>query len=121
MKTKADVINEVAFAYNLNNRGYDSINRICCYIDPKTGYKCAVGRYLKDDVINTFPNGNVKDLILEGDIDNLDSYLKEEVQGFNLSFWEDLQIFHDDEDNWDCEGMSPTGLSLFDDLLEKYS
>lgn len=124
MKTKAEIINEVASKYNSDNRGLDEYGD-CTYYNPENGCKCAVGMYAAQDSPLLDPEFEycaetaVKD-IKENTGKSLDDCLVEEVQGHELQFWQDLQALHDHAINWDYKGLSVHGKVFVEELLEKW-
>jgi len=120
MKTKTEIIEETAAFYNLGNRSAE--NSFCQYISPM-GKCCAFSRCCKDDK-KTFQSLRYADReigsLSEGNGDFMLPLLKEEYQGHDWRFWRDIQNFHDDEENWDEEGLSLDGRTQKKTLLEKY-
>lgn len=103
MKSKIEIINEVASHFNATNRALDP-NGDCAYIT-EDGRKCAVGMFLN----------NAEDFL--GNCTSADylfpkkgfGILKEEYRIEDAAFWNDLQRFHDREQYWDELGLTYEG------------
>lgn len=124
MKTKTEIINETVEFYSkdpVNNRafsqkgGYEYIN--------KDNKKCAVGRCIKDSILeeerNTI-NAQGYVISLDKNYKGLDTILKDEYIGHDVDFWEKLQEIHDSNFNWTPEGLSENGKENVKWLLERY-
>ena len=113
-KTKAEVINETASFYNLGNRGIAEGGDKCnYYVEECDNVKlCAVGRYLKDPW-----SWGCEPSVRAIEPSRLEDALKEEYRGHSNAFWNDIQIFHDNRDNWTDEGLSERGEKIRDQLL----
>lgn len=94
--TKQEIIEETVEYYKNNPFGYD-LNRDgiseggCVYYGPNK-QMCAVGRCLIDPTNTNIIFGSVTSI---GRNNNLDDLLKEQYRGHDLSFWQELQSFHD--------------------------
>lgn len=108
--TKIEIINETANFYNMENRGVEegnSTGQTCLYLS-KEGNRCAVGRCIKDELVEEFQQKVDRISVLSGtgvgelsqNGINLEDYLKDEYKGHALAFWKALQGFHDDEYYW---------------------
>ena len=51
---------------------------------------------------------------------SIDNLLKEEYKGHSLSFWQEIQKFHDNDNNWDNQGLSEFGKTLYNELRKRY-
>lgn len=124
MKTKEEIIKETAEFYNLSNRGYDRNTGGCVYLTGDNE-KCALGRCISDDQIISFANkytSSIMDInedFKEGE--TLDQYLKPEYRGHKLAFWRDIQTLHDEEHNWNEEGISESGQEQVDLLVQSWT
>ena len=110
-----DILNETAQHYNSNNRSNQDGR--CTYIptDPTKSEGCAIGRKLpktsKALIAEKGFNGFCVDALIACDIP-----LGETFEGMSVEFLNRLQSFHDADENWTNEGLSPIGkreLKLF--------
>jgi hypothetical protein len=97
---------------NFNNRSYEKYKG--CTYSGEVG--CAVGRLIED-----------KDLCAELDkspepqvMDQFYNFPKN-VQELGWAFLSDLQNLHDNPYNWDDIGLSPSGLYVWNNIVEKYT
>lgn len=114
MKTKTEIIEETAHFYS-EDVGRRSLTRYggCSYLNDE-GNMCAVGRCFTEEGLKEFCNyGNIftRDMF---------PYLKEDYRIENYLFWFDLQQFHDNNLNWNEDGLSERGKEQYKLLLEKY-
>lgn len=137
--TKLEIIEETAAFYNTTNRGFDA-EKGCVYLT-EDGNHCAVGRCILPEKIDKFKPRELAKVIKGGtsitslfgiskDYDNfgqplyfgndIDAYLKEEYRGHDLIFWRSLQSFHDDEMNWNDQGLSSQGKISKNQLLNRW-
>lgn len=133
-KTKLEIIEETV-QYYLNNKRSTSVNG-CLYIS-KDGAKCAVGRCLKDELLENYRfkkskcfnlnECSIDDLVIITRVNSINILLKEEYCGHDLEFWRELQIFHDKESNWvknqtdeNTNKLSLLGQSSLEALKKKY-
>lgn len=134
MKTKREIIEEIASFYNLKNRatrpitdaeaymGIQNLSNEICQYHMTDGRTCAIGRYMNDSV--KYANNNESIISISESInrlDGIDSLLIEEVKGHDIMFWDNLQKFHDKDCNWTNEGLSELGLDYKNQLLEMYN
>jgi hypothetical protein len=126
MLTKKQIIDDTAKYFNVNNRATNDGG--CSYID-SNGNKCAIGRYLKDelnkfeyfnDIIEEYFDKPVICFSGDGDI-FLDEVIKPEYTGHEYKFWRDLQEFHDNNSFWNETGMTGYGMSYYNHLLKKWA
>lgn len=118
MKTKKEIVEETAAAYNLNNRASVLRNGFtsCYYLTPDGERSCAVGRCMLDE-----KKQELKGVL--GGLDTIrfdDSYLKEEYRGHEKTFWKRLQFLHDDEGYWDEKGLNTLGKGKIAELIEAF-
>ena len=101
-----------------NRRSIDEDGN-CMYTWGKS--HCAIGRYLKPENQREdwYENGNSVNELMEGSDDgcNIDWCLRDEVHGLDVSFWRNLQDFHDSKSAWITKDDynkddEPIGLSL---------
>ena len=116
MKTYLDVLNETITFYSedVNRRSINDTDN-CMYNGPD-GKQCAIGR-----VCNDIPE-KFEDKLCDTIFDQLGfNILKPEYNHLkNYKFWLDLQAFHDDEDNWDEDGLSLIGYGHYEKLKNEY-
>lgn len=116
LKTKIEIINEVANHFNSQNRAIDS-NGFCAYIT-EDGKKCAVGMFLNSENNYACVTNDCADNLFEHHGYKI---LKEEYQIEDSGFWTDLQRLHDKEIFWDENGLTETGEGRKQFLLKKYA
>lgn len=122
MKTKPEIITETAENYNSKTVAhfYDDQGYLRCkYLSPD-GNMCAVGRCMTEEALQEYGDfvGSADDLHRKAV--GLDSILKPEYREHSVAFWMDLQVFHDEEKNWDENGMTKEGKEEYENLLIKY-
>lgn len=129
MKTKLEIIEEIADFYNSNNRAVTTVPIIddtgivnkqiaCVYKDSKDN-TCAVGRYL----INPpeLEEGTCPVIVLcEFSEDLLQTLLTEDVRGHSILFWQQMQAFHDNPANWVETGISTLGSNQKEVLINNW-
>jgi hypothetical protein len=132
MKTKIEIIDETVAFYEADpSRRAHSLPGGCTYRDFATGNKCAVGRCLTPEGIALIEdvggnNMNMTELRDEFDI-NFEDHLEEEYQGHPITFWEDLQNFHDLQGYWrvgvegPLEASNQARRSFVSSLREKWA
>lgn len=124
MKTKLEIIEETANFYNSYTRAYDPIRHTCVYNTPEDLKQCAVDRCLIDPKMFEEQYGkdgyNISSVVRRGNL-KLDDYLKEEYRGHGIYFWRSLQEFHDDENNWNENGLSDIGIVEKNRLIQIFS
>lgn len=81
----------------------------CLYKNKDAGTMCAIGRFLEDAYDPKMENKAVDDIF-----ELLPDKLKELGKGF---LWA-VQSFHDDDCNWDSEGISKIGMKKYNQLLD---
>ena len=81
-----------------------------CHYQDDNGKKCAVGMFMNDEALELHGKSTKKIEVLSLRY-GLNSLLKEEYQGYPLSFWSKLQKLHDTEENWSEDGITDDGLS----------
>lgn len=119
-----DVLEDV-YCKNPSLRGISS-NGKCVYETVKDGktYNCAVGRCLTGLGIKFATEKGIGEVFEFYDDDKddyiLEDYLKEKYKGHNISFWEAIQQFHDDDYNFTIDGLSERGYQRFNSLKLKY-
>ncbi len=129
-KSKVDILNETFEFYGADPKGRRSVESdsvSCRYLIPGIEPKmCAVGRCLENPEEWADSSGRASDLqetiqaLDRGD--SLDAILKEEYRGHSISFWNDLQNWHDTPDNFDLDNncVCEHGKIQMRYLLEQY-
>ena len=128
MLTKKQIIDDTAKYFNVNNRATGDGG--CSYID-SNGNKCAIGRYLKDELnkLEYFDDSIQKHsfggepviCFFSGGGIFLDEVIKPEYVGHEYKFWSDLQGFHDDNSYWDDTGLTEFGQLRYQGLLKEWA
>lgn len=105
------------YGADVSRRAKDIEFGICDYI-MDDGRKCAVGRCCKNPSNKWI--GSVSRLALN--FGKLDSIFMPEYKGHDQNFWEALQMFHDNCNNWNKKrGLSRFGKRELRELLEMFS
>ena len=118
--TKHEIIDLIASTYNCQNRAEDG--HACFYLtgDGKT---CAVGMTLEDpekweDFSRTCADSAVETVFESDEI--LWAAQKEKFRGHSLSFWANMQHFHDRGEIWTDTGLSGIGKQYVNQLKDDY-
>ncbi len=125
MKTKVQIINETASFYNTSNRGVgvivnvEGLRETMCLYKTDSGNMCAVGRCLLPDSKAFNKLGGV--MTVFEDEAEMDSQLQPEYRGHSKRFWTSLQCFHDDDCNWNEDGLTSLGIEELNYLLVRYA
>lgn len=120
MKTKSEIIEEIAASYTSKNRSVMAVwnddgeeDTECRYFGPN-GKRCAFSRCCleTDEVINFLAQEEniAADKVLEDAKKKGIEILKEEYRGHEYGFWTQLQCFHDKASNWDENGLTEKGV-----------
>ena len=131
--TYKDVIEDTLKHFSEYNRCKNKGNGLCSYYNEE-GEMCALGRYLKDPKSIEKISGDLTSVLeyIEGENisegkriihyqDILSDLLKDEVKHLNIvSFWWDLQSFHDTDDYWDEGKLTTHGLKVYNMLLKEW-
>lgn len=120
MKTEKEIVLETVEYYS------DPDNRSLYYShgEPKdatsvylssNGNKCAVGRCMKDKVLDSIAkNRSIKSIVrgmcANKDQAHIDSLFKDEYRGHSVSFWDRLQRLHDEYSHWSKDGITRRGI-----------
>lgn len=129
--TKQQIIQETKDFYAGDPVGRRALDVVfgCKYIT-EDGRMCAFGRVQINPtdrccnvqliVAQFIDPGKLKGL----DINDSDvipvGLLKQQYDGHEIKFWQDLQMFHDTHTYWDKEGLTKRGYDQFDHLMETY-
>lgn len=117
MKTKLEIIEEVANHYNKTNRG---IGYNGCNYRTDDGKMCAVGMCMTEEALDKYGDFTSGVYELRAKAAAFQTLLKKEYRLHSISFWNALQKFHDDHDAWDENGMTEHGLYRYEYLKNKY-
>ena len=105
-KSKLEIIDETVAYYgeDLSRRAINDRDE-CVYVDPVTGNRCAVGRYMVGEVYFV---GSVEEF---DDVTPLEDSLVDQYKGHSVDFWGDLQTLHDSSSFWNLggKGLSASG------------
>lgn len=119
--SKIEILDETVEYYSTNPRAIvKGTDNKCAYLTEE-GYMCAVGRCLSNPkLIAKKPSLNTTDVRgLEEEL-GLDNILKDEYQGHEWKFWQDLQGLHDNKPNWNKDGsLSLDGKRSYDIIKQK--
>lgn len=94
--TKKQIVEETIEYYKTNPRGIELNYQMCQYWTDE-GNMCAIGRCLKEP--KKFENHLDENALELTDVD-LEQFLKPEYLGHDINFWVQLQMFHDENFNW---------------------
>lgn len=117
-KTMTEIIDETVDFYSKNPRSlYKAIgiyeNSKCLYKGPSNS-RCAFSRLIDDKYLDELEeNASIENNWLR--------YLKPEYSGYNLGFYIDLQKLHDNDNNWEENGLTLKGKELVRQIKEIYS
>jgi len=119
-KTKLEIIEETAAAYNSETRAYEGGK---CRYETHYGIKCAVGRCMTKAGLEVYGKslGNVT--LLEraaGGEKKFQMILKPSYRGHETHFWLNLQKLHDLRGLWGEGGLNKEGKNRAKVLKEKY-
>ena len=115
--TKVEIINETVAFYSADTtRRSKNKDGFCVYAGPD-GRKCAYSRCWKEGVYNTEyedkgPNN--------ADIPEPDNLLQEKYKGHSAQFWLSIQRLHDNDKNWNPNGLTEEGKLSVERLLETH-
>jgi hypothetical protein len=119
--TKLQIIDETVEYYSADVSRRSIGEDGCMYKSPN-GNMCAVGRCIEESklqsIITTKSNGSGAYTLFN--VYGTD-ILKEKYRGHEVSFWDDLQGFHDNPINWDNDGITEDGLRRASELKELYA
>ncbi len=125
MKTKKDILLENQAAYpNAAARAVNSAG-LCTYYNKETGKKCVIGRVAM--MPELLPEGCLmlreepKKWMINYQCEWDDTLLLPEYRGHEPQFWADLQGWHDTQDHFSDEGITPDGEDHFNSLWKKWT
>ena len=102
---------EYGCMYNGENNTHCAFAR--CMINPSQALEGKTASYCLSG--NSYNNIGIMNQV--GVTDHL---LKEEYQGHEMLFWNKIQSLHDDDDNWNPNGLTDSGIENVKILKEKY-
>jgi hypothetical protein len=132
MKTYSEVIEETVEYYKTNPRALDEALTDCVYYT-KTGAMCAIGRCAKDPqeleqiygggaidyLINKIKDTSTKHKTNKSILQN--EILKSEYRHLtDITFWADLQTYHDFNVFWKDGKLNESGEHYLNSIREKY-
>lgn len=94
-----------------------SINGVCCYKEPRSGNRCAVGRCMLDITPAERFHGPVYDLITHFGKE----VLKPEYRDISVDVLRSCQIWHDYSIHFTTTGLTEIGQKRANFLIKKYS
>jgi hypothetical protein len=108
------LLKELTSHYNTRNR---SVQGNSCWYKNDLGNMCAVGRCLTEQALNDFHNLEATcifgitnlPLTITEKYSSFDSMFQENYQGIHVQVWSFLQSLHDEDENWDDDGLSYDG------------
>ncbi len=114
--TKTQIIDETVAYYSEDTSRRANTNSACFYYQEATGNMCAVGRCA--NAPKELGEGKYIGTILREISD--EQVFKPEYQGHELEFWENLQMVHDRNWNWDNKGLTECGQKNVQNLKERF-
>ena len=95
------LIDETVSAYAADPPALRSRDNLgtCMYVT-NDGRKCAIGRCLNKKFVHQAARHNFEHIL---------SQVKARYKGFSQQFWRDLQELHDNNKNWDKNGLTEYG------------
>ncbi len=123
MKTKLEIIEETAAAYPNNNARAVNPGGMGAFYQYRTneGKECGVGRCLLEPWLYA---GSIDILTLQRSgslVPFTQDLFKEEYRGHEVSFWTDIQGFHDHDCNFTESGLTEDGEEYLAKLKLKYA
>jgi hypothetical protein len=131
MKSKIEIIDETVAYYSEDPNRRAVVMTTCKYRTPD-GRMCAFGRCMTEESLELYGDfqGGVMRLLLKcydrplSDVILLTTVintpLKEEYQGHELTFWTNIQRLHDDFDYWNSDGLTEEGKEYVEVMKNKY-
>jgi hypothetical protein len=120
------LIKETIYYYNYGNR---SVEGTSCKYQSNTGNMCAVGRCLTEDALKDFHEMEKTTLAfaitklpatIADKYSDFDSMFRERYHGIHKYVWSFLQSLHDEDSNWDGNGLTSCGeAEILDNLGTK--
>jgi hypothetical protein len=100
--SKSEIMDETFEFYGSDPTRRATNDRGGCQYITDNGNMCAVGRCMTEEAIEEYGSfsNDVSDLAWEssGQYDSIDALLKPEYQGHKVEFWQNLQVYHDEDE-----------------------
>lgn len=105
-------------------RGYDTTRERCCFRTPD-GKKCAVGRYIRDEMYQTWMEPHSVHSLVHDSLPVRDLSWEQvrdpKVAALSETFLQSIQSFHDTSRHWiDQGGLSFKGKETVQAIVEEY-
>lgn len=121
-KSKVEIIQETVDYYSADPDGRRANENGDCMYLASDGRMCAVGRCMADPKVAGDYIGDYRDMLEHVRSQGVQyDILKPEYQGHSVGFWEDLQMFHDSDVNWDSNGLSELGQWSLKRLIDNWT
>ena len=117
--TREQVLEDTKNLYNLNNRSYNKDLGWCVYAPSENSPGCAVGRLLSKRLAKSLDKLDSNDPWPQS-VNKIFNHLPDEVQILGLEFLEHIQHLHDRPDYWTVEGISDSGLVVYNGIKEQF-
>ena len=110
--SKREIIEKIVEVYSddKNRSVYKQCREGTCQYRSDDGKVCAVGLFMKPEALDQHGSSTKKIAVLSMR-HGLDNLIKEEYQGYNVSFWTKVQSLHDKEEYWSDCGITQEGLN----------
>ncbi len=123
--TKLEILEETIEFYSTDPSRRSLDDAGSCVYNAGTAQHCAVGRCLIPKFQEQGRKLKYNVMGFEDFVDyhgykEHDDTLQEQYRGHSLSFWGDLQHFHDAKKNWSEVGITPHGEEEAQSLITKY-
>ncbi len=120
-ETREELLKNTINHFNSNNRGLIvfvgwDLEDMCSYINKETGNRCAIGRELPEELaVKLAENSN-------GAVDHHNVYIElpDRLKRMGVDFLSYIQLLHDNDENWDENGLSMEGLRFVDNIKMKF-
>jgi len=117
-KTVTEIVELIVSSYNSNTRSMDSEKPTRCMYNASSGRHCAFAIMVKDTTIFT---STLEGLGARQILNRLGTgILKDEFNGHNIEFYQDVQHLHDNYRYWDDEGITKSGREYADRIITTY-
>ncbi len=114
--TREELLENTINHFNRGNRGVDDRGK-CTYINRRTEGRCAIGRELTEELaikVTNYSNCSVSS-------NQVYNKLPERLKEMGDYFLRRIQSLHDNEFNWDVDGLSEIGYSGARDIIKIYN
>lgn len=126
--TKTEIIEELFDNYYVKypwRRAVDSHGNCQYKTHDKVPKYCAVGKCLTKSGVKVTVDDNVGTVSDFYDVESekytVEPFLKKKYKGHSEDFWEDMQVLHDSEVNWDDKGITQIGKEALERLKKRYA